>query len=144
MFCHKPSCRHCRISAQKCWLTVLSLLHERHTPLALHTRTHLCDHLGHSGAGLSRFTVVPRFFAHDILSNSEQTHSLIFVTFLSICLVDKCYNKSNVDRLHTWRYIGGGRGITPTILNLSTRWRWVVRLMSRSPYPRKRTLVTIE
>jgi len=44
----------------------------------------------------------------------------------------------------TMKVYGGSRGITPLILNLSTRWMWVVNFTHRPLYHRERTLISIE
>jgi len=41
--------------------------------------------------------------------------------------------------MKTYRYnedIWGNGGIAPRIINIATRWRWMVRFMSRALYPR--------
>jgi hypothetical protein len=43
-----------------------------------------------------------------------------------------------------WRHIAGSRGIAPLILNLGTRWRWVVCFTPLPLYPRQRSLVPIK
>jgi hypothetical protein len=44
---------------------------------------------------------------------------------------------------HAHEVIWGSSGIAPRILNLDTRWRWVVRFTPRSLYPRGKSVLPI-
>jgi hypothetical protein len=59
-------------------------------------------------------------------------------------LLGKVKVKGKVFPVHAMRVYRGSRGIAPTILNLGTRWRWVVNFTPRPLYSWERTPVPIE
>jgi hypothetical protein len=103
--------------------SVLSLLHE-HMPLALHTQTHLHDHLGHSSAGLPCSTAIPYHISLPMtslvtLSTHIPQHVVShFCPFAALWINVKTKVKLS---LYTHLKVYGGRKRYNSILNLSTR-----------------------
>jgi hypothetical protein len=72
----------------------------------------------------------------------KSTPKLLGVSLYSLWFCQVLYEK--IFSVHAMKAYSGSRGIAPLILNLSTRWRWVVNFTPQLLYPQKISLVPID